>query len=407
MALDRTAVLPALKELYSEGEDTDLVLKNHPLLGMTRRKRDMQGRYFHLPIQYGKPQGRSHNLTTAGTNEFASKYAGFDVTPVSDYVVAKVAGIVVRQAMNASNAEMFLNLMKNEMDGALGSLGDNVAKEQFGSAGGWRARAHPTTAPTATTLTLANPEDTFFFEAGMVITAASTDGTSGSERTGTPGYATIVSVNRDTGVLTFGTSLTTKISGITTDDYIFVQGDFGAAAAGLQSWVPSSAPSATTFFGVDRSAEPERLGGIRYDGSGDTQETVYINARARAKRTKAKIKYIYTNPINTARLEVAKEGSKFITSDNEYKIGYEGFRYGNVEIMEDNDCPVNVAFGIDPTAWFWCTNGNAPSLQDADGVEFLRLGAATGDTFEIQGVIDHNFGSTAPGKLQRITLPST
>ena len=71
-----------------------------------------------------------------------------------------------------------------------------------------------------------------------------------------------------------------------------------------------SAPSATTFFGVDRSAEPERLGGIRYDGSGDTQETVYINARARAKRTKAKIKYIYTNPINTARLEVAKEGKR-------------------------------------------------------------------------------------------------
>lgn len=404
MSLTRTAVLPALKELYSEGEDTDLVMKSHPLLTMTRRKRDMQGRYFHLPIQYGKPQGRSHVMATAGTNEYASKYTGFDVTPVSDYVVAKVDGIVVRQSMNGGNAEMFLDLMKNEMDGALSTLGDNVAKEQYGSLGGYRARVHPTTAISTTSLTLANPEDSFFFEAGMEICAASTDGTSGSLRDS--GQAiTVVAVNRDTGVLTADENWS-EISGITNDDYLFSAGDFGAAAAGLASWVPSSAPGATSFFGVTRSSDPERLGGIRYDGSSDTQETVYIRAMARAKRTKANLKYIYTNPINTANLEVAKEGSKFITTDNEYKIGISGFRYGSLEILEDNDCPVNVAYAIDPSAWFWCTNGNAPSLQDADGVEFLRLGSGTGDVFEIQGIIDHNFGSPAPGKILRISLPS-
>lgn len=404
MALSRTDVLPALKELYSEGEDTDLVMKSHPLLGMTRRNRKMQGRYFHLPIQYGKPQGRSHNITTAGTNEYGSKYAGFDVTPVSDYVVAKVSGLVVRQAMNASNAEMFLNLMKNELDGSLSTLGDNVAKEQYGSTGGARARVHPTTAISTTSLTLANPEDSFFFEAGMVIASATTDGTSGSLTNG-GSTVTLASVNRDTGVLVATTNWST-ITGIAANDYLFQAGDFGVAAAGLGSWVPSSAPGATTFFGVDRSADPERLGGIRFDGSNETQETVYIKAKARLKRTKAQVKYIYTNPINTSNLEVSKEGSKFIDSDNEYKIGYEGFSVNGVKIMEDNDCPVNVAYAIDPSAWFWCTNGDAPSLQDADGVEFLRVGAATGDTFEIQGVIDHNFGSTAPGKIMRISLPT-
>jgi hypothetical protein len=404
MALDRTAVIPALKELYSEGEDTDLVLKSHPLLGMTRRKKDMQGEHFKLPIQYGKPQGRSHSITNAATAEVASKYAAFNVTPVSDYAVARVSGQVVRLSMNGGNAEMFLDLMKNEMDGALSTLGDNVAKEQFGSAGGFRARVHPTTAISTTSLTLANPEDSFFFEAGMEICAASTDGTSGSLRDS--GQAiTIASVNRDTGVLTADENWS-EISGITNNDYLFQLGDFGAAASGLQTWVPASASGIADLFGVTRSNDPERLGGIRYDGSSDTQETVYIKARARVKRTKAKIKYIYTNPINTANLETAKEGAKFITTDNEYGIGYEGFRYGNVEIMEDNDCPVNTAWGIDPGAWFWCTNGDAPSIQNADGVEFLRLGASTGDTFEIQCVIDHNFASNAPGKLQRITLPT-
>ena len=404
MSLTRTAVLPALKELYTEGEDTDLVFKSHPLLGMTRRNRKMQGRYFHLPIQYGKPQGRSHSLTTAGTNEYASKYTAFDVTPVSDYVVAKVDGIVVRQAMNGGAAEMFLDLMKNEMDGSLSTLGDNVAREQYGSFGGARARVHPTTAISTTSLTLANPEDTFFFEVGMRICASDTDGTSGSLRD-SGDFITITAVNRDTGVLT-GDGNWSGISGITNNDYLFVQGDFGVAASGLGSWVPSSAPSSTSFFGVDRSVDVERLGGIRYDGSGETQETVYIKAMARVQRTKAQIKYIYTNPINIAALEVSKEGSKFITSDNEYKIGYKGFSIGGIEIIPDNDCPVNVAYGIDPSAWLWCTNGDAPSLNDADGIEFLKLGSSVGDTFEIQGVIDHNFGSTAPGKLMRISLPS-
>jgi hypothetical protein len=403
MALSRSDVLPALKELYGEGEDTDLVMKSHPLLGMTRRNRKMQGRYFHLPIQYGKPQGRSHNITTAGSNEYGSKYAGFDVPPVSDYVVAKVEGLVVRQSMNASNAEMFLNLMKNELDGSLSTLGDNVAKEQYGTFGGARARVHPTTAPSTTSLTLANPEDSFFFEAGMRICAASTDGTSGSLNAA-GATVTLVSVNRDTGVLVANANWST-ISAIV-NDYLFQQGDFGVAASGLGSWVPSSAPGATLFMGVDRSVDPERLGGIRFDGTNETQETVYIKAKARLKRTKANVKYIYTNPINTSNLEVSKEGSKFIDSDNEYKIGYEGFSVNGVKIMEDNDCPVNTAWAIDPSAWFWCTNGDAPSLQDADGVEFLRVGAATGDVFEIQGVIDHNFGSTAPGKLMRISLPT-
>jgi len=405
MTFDRTAALDALKEMYDIGEDTELTMKDHPLLGTTSRKKDMTGRYFHIPIQYGKPQGRSHNLTTAGTNEYASKWDGFQVTPISDYCVAKVAGIVVRQAMNdANNAGMFLDLLKSEMDGALSTLGDNVAKEQYGSFGGWRARVHPTTAISTTSLTLANPEDSFFFEPGMKIAASSSDGESGSLRD-SGNTATITAVNRDTGVLTASANWATAISGITNDDYLFQDGDFGAAASGLATWVPSSAPS-TTLFQVARSSDPERLGGIRYDGSSDTQETVYIKAMARAARTKARFKYVYTNPVNISNLSVAKEGDRFITDDGEYGIGYEGFMHHGIKILPDNDCPLNVAYAIDPGAWMWCTNGNAPSLINSDGVEFLRLGSATGDTFEIQGVIDHNFASNAPGKIMRITLPA-
>src|SRR5690606_15691019 len=201
-----------------------------------------------------------------------------------------------------------------------------------------RARVHPTTAISTTALTLANPEDSFFFEVGMRICASADDGTTGSLKD-SGDFITISAIDRDAGVLT-GDGNWSGISGITNDDYLFVQGDFGVAASGLGSWVPSSAPGVTTFFGVDRSVDVERLGGIRYNGSGETQETVYIKAMARVQRTKANIKYIYTNPINIAALEVSKEGSKFITSDNEYKIGYKGFSIGGIEIIPDNDCPV-------------------------------------------------------------------
>ena len=75
---------------------------------------------------------------------------------------------------------------------------------------------------------------------------------------------TITGVDRDLGVLTFAS--TAAITGLTNADSIFANGDYTAAndklkCSGLLDWIPSTTPSATTFFGVDRSTDPTRLAG--------------------------------------------------------------------------------------------------------------------------------------------------
>ena len=49
--------------------------------------------------------------------------------------------------------------------------------------------------------------------------------------------------------------------------------------SGLGAWLPSSAPGSTdSFFGVNRSSDATRLGGIRFDGSSLPLEEALIGA---------------------------------------------------------------------------------------------------------------------------------
>jgi hypothetical protein len=401
MTLTRTAVLDVLKELYTDGIDQDLIFKDRAMLTQLEHKRDFTGRYYHIPVRYGKPQGRGKAQADAVSAEYASKYEAFQVTPLTDYGRATIAGIVVRQAAEGTGKSQFVDTLKLEMDGGLETLGDNLAKEAYGNVGGARAQVHPTTAISTTSLTLANPEDSIFFEVGMRIQAASTDGTSGSLRD-SGDYITLVAVNEDTGVLT-GDANWSNIASIAANDYLFQYGDFGVAGAGLAAWCPSSAPGATSFYGVDRSIQPTRLAGIRYDGSSEPMEQVFIRANARARRTRMRIKRIYVHPQRIADLEITKEGMKVINSENEYNIGVEEFRAYGTTLVPDANCPLNTAWALGENAFSWMTVGDQPKIMDDDGLQFLR---ASGDVYNVDLVVDYNFGSWNPSQLMRITLPT-
>lgn len=401
MSLTRSAVLDVLKEMYEDGIDQDLIFKERPMLTQLARKRDFCGRYYHIPVRYGKPQGRGHAQADAVSAEYASKYEAFQVTPLTDYGRATLAGIVVRQAKDGTGKTQFVDTLKLEMDGGIETLGDNLAKEAYGNVGGARGRVHATIAISTTVLTLENPEDTIFFEVGMRVQAASTDGTSGSLRD-SGDYVTLVAVDEDAGTLTADANWS-NIASIAASDYLFQYGDFGAAGAGLAAWCPSSAPSSTAFYGVDRSVQPTRLGGIRYSGTNDPMEQVFIKADARARRTRMKIKKIYIHPSRLADLAIAKEGKKEIVDDNEYGIGVEEFSIYGTKLVPDSNCPLNTAWALGMDAFTWMTCGDQPSILDDDGLQFLR---GSGDVYNVDMVVDYNFGSWNPSQIMRITLPT-
>lgn len=404
MTLSISDVADILKEQYPEGLDESLVMKHHKLLPMLKRRKDFHGRHLHIPIQYGKPQGRSHTFADSQTYQYDSDYEGFDVTRVNDYGIGRISGETVDAASGGDSAR-FIDHLKNEIDGALSSLGDNLAKEAYRGTGGARGVVGSIS---TTTLTLADIEDVVFFEVGMEIQGDTVDG-GGTVHTGS---ATITAINRDTGVLTTDSNWTSQISSLAADDYLFQYGDYDGAAAGVAAWVPSTAPSATAFFGVDRSVDTERLGGIRFAGTSYTMEEVFIRAEARAARSGAKITHFFANPQDVADLKVTLEGKRrYVDVGTQYAdINFKGVKVcdgqaGEIPLISDPDCPVNTCYGLDMDTWGWATMSDAPRVISADGLQFERLAAS--DAYEVRVVARHNFYCKAPGKNMYISLPTS
>jgi hypothetical protein len=395
MSLSQSAFNDVTKELYPSGLDKELVMKRCPLLSMMDQRMDFYHRWLHIPIRYKLPQGASNTAADAYTNESASGYDAFQVTRVNTFGFWKIAGEVV-DASAAGNDAVFVDSVKAEMDGMLETMSQKLGANVYRSTSGSVATVG---SGTSSPITLANVEDIYYFEVGKVITANDSD----DATTPRSGSGTITNINEDTGVITY----TGTITSLTVGDYLFVDGDEATAGAGLSAWVPSSAPGATSFFGVDRSVHTSRLGGVRFDASGYTMEEVPIRARARAARGPSGFRpdYWFINPTDMADFEVAKEGQKFITSAQNYSFGIEGMQAYGCKFIEDPNCQVGTMWGIDMSAWKWATMGDAPRLFNADGLDFIRSGSGT-DFYEGQMVARHNWYSDAPGRIIRVTLPS-
>jgi hypothetical protein len=390
--LSTTEIAPILKELYPDGLDEQLIYKNHALLGMMTHKRNFGGRQMHVPIRYGKPQGRSHVFATAQTNAYTSVYKGFDVTRVSDYGVAKITGEAVDLAKSGDES-IFIDDLQAEMDGALSTLGDNHGKEVYRSTYGTRGQI---SSVSGGVITLTNAEDVYFFEVGQVIGASPNSDTT-SPRSGT---GAVSAIDEDAGTVTY----TGTITSVAANDYVFVSGDEAAAMAGLDSWVPSTAPTGgDSFYGVDRSVST-RLSGIRFSGATYGYEEVFIRAHARAARSACRPDYYFINPTDLANFETALSGQREVVDSKEYDMGFEMIRAYGVKLIPDADCPRGTAWGLDMQSYFWATLGDAPRVINEDGLELLR--ASTSDAYELRVVSRGNCISDAPGMLMRITLPT-
>lgn len=397
-ALDRTQLLKILKEMYPAGMSDETVVKGHPTLTMIKRDKNPKfgGRYIHIPIQYGKTGGRSHTFSSAQANVVASKYDAWDVTIVSNYAVGTISGLAVDLA-KGDQKEIFVDALMKEMDGSLESLGDDIARELFRNGGGARGQRGSVS---GSVVTLTNKEDIWFFEVGMVIKAATTDGTSGSLRAGSH---TVTAIDEDAGTYTFSGTITSFAD----NDYLFVDGDFGAAATGLDGWCPATAPTGgDNFFGMDRSTSPSRLAGIRFDASalGYTLEESFIRVKARERRAYAKTKYWVVNPRDLASTEVSLSGVRRIVDDNDYNIGLEVIDAYGVTLMPDPDCQPGVAWGLAEGALEFLSLGDCPRLIEEDGLEMIR--SATADDYEFRATGRYQFASPKPFAITRMKLPT-
>lgn len=387
--LDLSSFDAALKQLYDDQVVENLVYEDNPFLALCPKNTKFFGKNKPLPVQFGVPQGRSATFATAQANKTASKFDDFIITRKKDYCIASIDVETMEASMNDKGA--FLEAAETEINGALHSLARSLAGAMFRDGTG---TIGATTETSGTTITLVEPDDVVNFEVGMKI--AFNDNAGAARDSGEA--IGISAVNRSAGTLTVDTDLNT-ISGITTLDGINVAGDFNAKISGLAAWLPYGGPSATPFFGVDRTVDSTRLGGVSWDGTSQSIEEAAISLMIKVAREGGKVTHGFVNFERFGDLEMAL-GSK--VQYVEHKVGEIGFRgirvngpRGFVDIIPDHNQRSDYLHMLTMKHWKLMSIGTAPKIQRYANQMWIR--EATEDAVEVRACYFANVGCNAPG----------
>lgn len=410
----------ALKELYTDDKDymKDLVYKENPFLALVPKNESpdgFAGKYIPVPLEYGNPQGRAHTFSNAQNQQTASSLVSYFVYVISDYQLVTITNLLMEQTK--SDAGAFVDAAKLQMDGGFRNITNNIAFELFGDGTATRgisasSSTQNSTVAGGTVLPLTNAQQIVAFEVGMLLVASSSAGGAPSSDT-----VAITAVDRANGII-YGTASAASLSGNwaigSGSAYLTILGDLPSAGAsstssylalsGLAAWIPVTTPASNdSFWGVNRSADPTRLAGLRYNAAALTIEEGITNALAFLNREGGKPDLAIIDFASYAAL-VNSLGAKVQyvqVKHDEVEVAFEGITfqsaYGRVTILADRSCPPQTCYLLTMSSWKLRSLGKVPHIltYGMEGLEGLRVGNA--DALEIRIGYYGNLICSAPG----------
>jgi hypothetical protein len=385
-----TTVDALMKELYPGDKPMNVAMIGKPALSWVPKKDGMVGDNLVVPVTYGHGAGRSSIFATAQTNAAGGKHIKFGISRQSDYAVLTITAETMRASKN--NLGAFVEARKWEVDGHLDLLGRSAAKALFSKSGGTFGEL---SAISTVTATLTNADDARYVEVGAVHQFA-TDEDAGTLRTGS---YTVVSVNRDTGVIVYGTDPTAN--SVAAGDFVLVAGDAQAKMSGFKDWLPLTAPTTgDSHFGVDRSVDPVRLAGERLDATSNSIEENILTLTEKIASNGGKPETVFINHTNFSTL-VKSLGSRvyYEGAGGKADFGFEGVKVhtscGMVTVYPDPWCPGDRGYVLQKDTWrLWHLDG-FPHIVKDDGLMALRQSSSDG--VEIRMRYWGNLACRAPG----------
>jgi hypothetical protein len=420
--------IAALKELYTDDKDymKNIVYAKNPWLAMIPKNESpdgFAGKYIPVPLEYSNPAGRAHVFANAQNQQTATSVVSYFVYAVQDYQLVTITNLLMEQTK--SNAGAFVDEASRTLDNGFRNISNNMAFELF--SGGTASRGVISSvgisyaAPTLT-FTLANSQAVVQFEVGMVIQASATDGGAALQNVpGTIDAIQITAVNRGTGVISGTVVQGAPQTSWGAGDYLQVLGDIGIGGAstiagllglsGLAAWVPVVDPPANdNFWGVNRSADVTRLGGLRFNASSMSISEGLTNALALANREGAAPDLIIIDFVSYATLinELGAKCQYVQLEHDEVEVAFEAIHfhsaYGKIPVLADRSQPAQSANVLTVDTWKLRTLGKAPHIltYGMEGLEGLRVGNA--DALEIRIAYYGNVINSAPGYNMNVQL---
>lgn len=400
MALDMTSFDAALKEHYTKEQIYNLVYKTNPTLALIKKVTNAGGKRIPFPVIYGNPQNASADFATAQGVASDSSIDSWDMTRTKYYSHVYIDNETLHASKGGDNA--FMEAV-TEIDRGIQTLGRRLAVTAFRS--GWGDIGVIQTI-NSSVIQLATVSDVHNFEKGMSLVFASTQASS-TLRSATG--VKVTAVNRSQGTVTIASTP----GGVVAGDWIFIAGDREDSAtpvrkcvAGFDAWLPTTRPSSTAFFGVDRSVD-DRLAGLRFDGTTVPIEEALVNAANNIGAMGGKTSHFVMSYDKYAALANSL-GTKvqYVDVKTDAGVGFTGIKVftpgGAASVLPDQNCPSNRAYALQLDTWrLLCIDDTAVTIDD-DGNKMLRQ--ATSDSYEVRNRFYGNLVCLAPGYNAVISL---
>lgn len=395
-SLNSATVPQIYKELYDNQKVQWLTYKDNPFLAMIHKETKFGGKYWPNPVVYELSQGGSATYSFADANQTSPDVAEFLVTRVADFSLATIDGQLLAAAQ--TDPESFISSSELMIDAAW-QLGVNrQASAMFRNGAGTIGQIGTLVniAGPSYRLTLTNPDDAVQFGVGQVLVAVQNVDGSGTAPTD---VANITAIDRNLGTLTLN-SATNIVADWPALYFLATQGDLPTLSnnnyqpagstgtnsllklAGIQAWLPLAAPTpGSSFFGVDRSVDVQRLSGVSFDGTGSSLEEAIQQGTSRIAMQGGRVDVGICSYATYSALIISL-GSKVQYVDE--KIGEIGFRgvmvngaNTTMSIFPDRSCPDGVINCLEMDSWCLRSQNEAPHiLKYMDEIEVLRIPGA-------------------------------
>ncbi len=373
------------KKRYPDKEVENIVKFDKPFLSTVEMADDLDGEETLIPFHLDTPQGQGATLVKALTNVTSSYAKRWVITPASYY-----GGLTIdakSMAAARKNVGAWIRLRENEYQGKLDQLGQEFEMQCWGSGSGSLGTLK-TDPGTGTSWQLTNPEDAIKLHIGMKFSVyANSSGEPGSARSGTNIY-TVSNFNEEDGTFT-----TAEASDASTavGDHIVRDGDVNSLIKGVPAWVPTAAPGATSFFGLDRTLYPlQKVAGWRGTWKGTIEETVKaLDARIRRANQRGKVVWLSYSNFNRLDLELGARGIRDANQSSQ-SFGSASLKMttpgGGVTVRTGPYCPEHGFWLLDMGTWKIHTLMALPHLVTDDGLSAMRIGG--GDASQAQDGIE-------------------
>ncbi len=409
-----------LKELYPAGLPEEIMMRKHVFMSKLTKSTEAYGEYMVIPVEVDGPSGRSATIAslldaTSGPISPTTSVK-FNVTLASDYGATWIDELTIMKAANDRGS--FVNARKKEIDGVLRKLGDSLSHALYRAGDGVVGRGDSAYSAAGNVITLLTRSDSKFFGLGMVLDfIANSSGSPGALRVVATNRVKVTAIDEDAGTITCALDVTgtavvafsTNYTAAANSDHLAPMGDYNASWAstgalkvrGLAAWIPLTAPTSASFYGVDRTVWVTRLAGQRLNDStapaedsimalgeimkdrGASPDLVLVSARQFtkiSKRLNAKVEY---------------QGA-----GGDAKYGFMTFGIatsaGILPVYCDSDCPEDRGYILSMDTWSLRHLGGLPEVVATDGLSALRRSGL--DQIEIRARYYAQLLCTAPGE---------